>query len=124
MTNPTPVPSNASPLYRLVDAELNRVKKGPLADYILSRRTPDNEVAFGKIARELSSLTGVDVTHEAARRWYRMLRGDELTQTTWRHSCGAETQGEASRHPNRCQSCLKYNDEWSQVDSPEQKPAA
>ncbi len=118
MTKPTPTPSNASPLYRLVDAELNRAGQGPLSDYILSRRTPDNEVAFGKIARELSALTEVDVTHEAARRWYRLLRGSEIDSTTWKHECGRETQGEPNHPPKRCLGCLKYNNEWTQVTAP------
>lgn len=115
MRKPTPTPDNASPLYRLVDTKLNDAGKGSLADYILSRRAEGNEVAFGKIARELSSLTEVDVTHEAARRWYRWLRGPELTNTTWQHDCGHTAQGEKKTPPARCQGCLKYHGEWVEV---------
>lgn len=55
-------------------------------DFIATRRAVTDEqpspVPFRLIARELGDITGVDVTHEAVRRWFRATEAElaELAQ--------------------------------------------
>lgn len=69
MTTNAPVvlPNARTALYQMVQ---DRLPGQTLADFILERRTPDNDVPYRKIASELVGITGVDLTHEAVRRWH------------------------------------------------------
>lgn len=69
--SPPPVPSN---LYRLVEEKLG----SSLAEFIVQRRKTvmsssgkQSRIPYRRIANELVDLTGVDITHEAVRRWHR-----------------------------------------------------
>ena len=56
-------------LHRLVNSRLRGVD---LADYLKSERDTYGK-SFRQIAIDLITKTGVDVTHEAVRRWYRSI---------------------------------------------------
>lgn len=67
-----------SSLRRLVQTRLRQHTEQDLMAFILQRRTlPDDAppkavpVPYRKIAQELVDATGVDITHEAVRRWHR-----------------------------------------------------
>jgi hypothetical protein len=72
-TAPTPLSPQKSKathlLFRVRDA-LARVGGGDLMDYITERRATAPPTPYRLIARDLTNLTGVDITHEAPRRWY------------------------------------------------------
>lgn len=68
MANQTPTPQvPPTPLYQLLAEKLGR---DPL-DFIHQRRSQRPPVPYTKIRDELFHLTGIYLTHEAPRRWYR-----------------------------------------------------
>jgi hypothetical protein len=65
-----PPKSKATHLLFRVQDELARVGGGDLMDYIVERRATVPPTPYRLIALDLINLTGVDITHEAPRRWY------------------------------------------------------
>jgi hypothetical protein len=72
MSTSTPflMPNSRSALRNIVQDRLIAATGETVAEFILARRQPGTEVPYRHIAAELVELTGVDITHEAARRWY------------------------------------------------------
>lgn len=65
-----PMPNARHALYQIVQDRLLAATGQNLSDYILVRRAPGNTVPYRHIAAEIVAETGVDITHEAVRRWY------------------------------------------------------
>ncbi len=73
MVEQPPAPSiKRSHLYQLVEEKLH----APVDQFIAERRQAGTP--YHKIAHEIIDKTGVEVTHEAIRRWY---RADQATDT-------------------------------------------
>lgn len=80
--HPTTLPGARRALYQLVQDRMevaNREDKTtfltPLGFILYHRRVDETQtepIPFRKIAIWLTELTGVDVTHESVRRWYRV----------------------------------------------------
>lgn len=64
------MPTARDALYSFVEDRLLAATGQTIAEFILVRRDPDNQVPYRRIASEIVELTGIDITHEAARRWY------------------------------------------------------
>lgn len=64
------MPTARDALYRFVQDRLIEATGQTIAEFILVRREPGSEVPYRRIASEIVELTGIDITHEAARRWY------------------------------------------------------
>jgi hypothetical protein len=66
------MPNARDSFYQLVQSRLQAKTGQTISEFILSRREPDGgkEAPYRRIASELVDVTGVDLTHEAARRWY------------------------------------------------------
>ena len=69
-TTASTLPNARFALLTLVTDRLRQTTGEALTDFILARRQPGSEVPYRHIASELVALTGVDMTHEAVRRWY------------------------------------------------------
>lgn len=65
-----PLPNARVALFNFVQDRLTAATGQTLADFILERRTEDNLVPYRRIASELVGITGIDITHEAVRRWH------------------------------------------------------
>jgi hypothetical protein len=66
------MPTARDALYRFVQDRLLGETGQTIAEFILVRREPGSEVPYRRIASEIVELTGIDITHEAARRWYHL----------------------------------------------------
>lgn len=69
-THAPPMPTARDALYSFVEHQLMAATGQTIADFILERRTPENEVPYRRIASEIVEITQIDITHEAARRWH------------------------------------------------------
>lgn len=67
---PVPLPNARVALYNFVQDRLTAVTGQSLAAFILERRQPGAVQPYRHIASEIVTITGVDITHEAVRRWY------------------------------------------------------
>lgn len=75
-------------LYRLVEqayakrhADTSSLPATPVEFIQQQRARDDGSRAFRLIANDLTALTGVDVTHETVRRWYREYRQEPDADT-------------------------------------------
>ena len=64
------LPNARVALYNFVQDRLTAVTGQTLAAFILERRPEADPVPYRRIASELVDLTGIDITHEAVRRWH------------------------------------------------------
>jgi len=64
------LPNARVALYNFVQDRLTAVTGQTLAEFILERRPEADPVPYRRIASELVELTGIDITHEAVRRWH------------------------------------------------------
>ena len=72
------LPNARVALYNLVQDRLAATGGVTLAEFILERRPDTDPVPYRRIASELVDITGIDITHEAVRRWHhRALEGLE-----------------------------------------------
>lgn len=69
-THAPPMPTARDALYSFVEHQLLAATGQTIAQFILERRTPENEVPYRRIASEIVEITRIDITHEAARRWH------------------------------------------------------
>ena len=69
-THAPPMPTARDALYSFVEHQLLAATGQTIAEFILERRTPENEVPYRRIASEIVEITQIDITHEAARRWH------------------------------------------------------
>lgn len=67
-----PMPTARNALSSFVEDRLVAATGQTIAEFILARREPGSEVPYRRIASEIVELTGIDITHEAARRWYHL----------------------------------------------------
>lgn len=67
---PIQLPNARVALYNFVQDRLVAAQDQTLAEFILARRQPGSQRAYRNIASELVAITGIDITHEAVRRWY------------------------------------------------------
>jgi len=84
------LPNSRTALYDMVQDRLTAAAGQTLAEFIVARREPGSEVPYRHIAQELIDVTGVDITHEAVRRWYHRAVGEAA-------EAGAVTDAEAAR---------------------------
>ena len=66
----TPIDAPTSHLFHRVQDGLAAKGGGDLLSFIAKRREGSMPLAYRHIAIELTNLTGVDITHEAPRRWH------------------------------------------------------
>ena len=64
------MPNARDAFYQFVQSRLQAKTGQTISEFILTRRESDKQMPYRRIASELIELTGVDLTHEAARRWY------------------------------------------------------
>jgi hypothetical protein len=64
------LPNARVALYNLVQDRLTAVNGQTLAEFILERRPESDPTPYRRIASELVDITGIDITHEAVRRWH------------------------------------------------------
>jgi hypothetical protein len=64
------MPTARDALYSFVEDRLLVATGQTIAEFILVRREPGSATPYRRIASEIVELTGIDITHEAARRWY------------------------------------------------------
>jgi hypothetical protein len=64
------MPTARDALYSFVQDRLVAETGQTISEFILVRREPGHEVPYRRIASEIVELTQIDITHEAARRWY------------------------------------------------------
>ena len=69
-SSPPTMPNARDAFYRFVQARLQAQTGQTISEFVLVRREAGKEVPYRRIASELVELTGIDLTHEAARRWY------------------------------------------------------
>lgn len=67
-----PMPTARNALSSFVEDRLLAATGQTIFEFILTRREPGSEVPYRRIASEIVGLTGIDITHEAARRWYHL----------------------------------------------------
>ncbi len=67
---PTTMPNARDALYQFVQQRLTAATGLTLAEFITARRDPATEISYRRIATEIVNLTGIDISHEAVRRWY------------------------------------------------------
>jgi len=72
------LPNSRTALYDMVQDRLTAATSQTLAEFIVARREPGSEVPYRHIAQELIDVTGVDITHEAVRRWYHRAVGEAV----------------------------------------------
>lgn len=64
------MPNARDAFYQFVQGRLQSKTGETISEFVLSRRESGSSMPYRRIASELIELTGVDLTHEAARRWY------------------------------------------------------
>jgi hypothetical protein len=69
-SSPPAMPNARDAFYQFVQSRLQAKTGQTISEFILTRRESDKQMPYRRIASELIELTGVDLTHEAARRWY------------------------------------------------------
>lgn len=65
MTDERPTQSDRR---QLVQAHFDRLGLGPVGDWITARRA--EQMSWGRMAREIWTLTQMDVSYETLRRWH------------------------------------------------------
>jgi hypothetical protein len=68
------MPNARTSLYQIVQDRLEAATGQRLPEFITVRRAPGSTTPYRHIAQEIIELTGVDITHEAVRRWHHKIQ--------------------------------------------------